>query len=171
MFYGMKRRTFITTGFVSLTAITVGINLSSTRLLDPQQTYMTADHIELFSVLLPVLLNGALPVNKTAQLQSLQKTLNAMGNIIAQLEAQQYQELLRLLDLLNSRLGCLFLTAELTPLVKRTPLELAKMLIFWRTSFMDFHQQAYIGLRELVFSSFYSLPEHWHDISYSKPSL
>lgn len=169
----MDRRTFISSAFVSVAAMALGINFQSRTILGDSdtQTDLIQPYRHLFTVLLPVFLNGALDQSPTLKQQSLNNTFDAISRQIRYLDDKELQQLLTLLNTLNNRLGALLLTAELTPIIQRNPQQLAEMINNWRDSFLTLHQLAYIGLRELIFSSFYSIPKHWQLIGYTKPDF
>ena len=169
----LKRRTFISSAFISTAAITIGIDLKPWSLLGNNQDDIIHSHRHLFSVLLPVFLDGILP--KTMSFEKREhfhnQTLLSMSENTNKLNDKQKSDLSTLLNLLDSRLGSLLLTAEMTHITHRSANELITMLNVWREGFMSLQQMAYFSLRELILASFYSIPEHWSLISYSKPSF
>ncbi len=167
----MNRRTFLLGSFATTAAIAFGINLYSPEFSSTDEQTEGKDYRLLFSVLLPVLLDGALPEVASHKLAAQNRTLDAINQSIAGLPESQQDELYQLLDMLDNRLGLLLLTSSITPLLMRSPSELAQMLEGWRNSYFSLMQTAYLGLRELVLASFYACPEHWSRIHYAKPQL
>ncbi|QYJ90595.1 twin-arginine translocation signal domain-containing protein [Shewanella halotolerans] len=166
----MNRRTFLTTALVGTGALALGVNL-----YHPPQVRVSASldqsHRLLFSLLVPVFLDGALPHTQSLRVAAQNRTLDAIVATMDLLPEESRDELEQLLELLESRLGLLLLTGNMTPLLMRQPQELAAMLEAWRTSFLDLMVTAYQGLRELVLASYYSCPEHWTRLNYEKPRL
>lgn len=166
----MKRRTFLLGAFAGTAVLALGVNLYSPELSLPDDSE-GKDYRLLFSVLLPVMLDGALPDVTTHKLVAQNRTLDAIKQSIAVLPAEQQIELFELLDMLENRLGLLLLTSSMTPLLMRSPAELTEMLESWRHSYFSLLQMAYLGLRELVMASYYACPEHWSRLHYAKPEL
>ncbi|QBF82370.1 TAT leader-containing periplasmic protein [Shewanella maritima] len=164
----MKRRTFITGAFVGTAALALGVNLST--------SYVDEDNSEnahrmIFAALIPIFLEGALPDVASHKEQAINRTLNNIADTLKVLPDDQRDELLELLDMLESRFSLLLLTGSLTPLIMRQPKQLVSMLESWRHHFIELLQTAYLGLREVVMASYYASPEHWGRMQYSKPSF
>lgn len=166
----MQRRTFLLGAFTGTAALALGVNLYSPELDLPQDTE-DKDYRLLFSVLLPVLLDGALPEVASHRVVAQNRTLDAIKQTIFALTPEQQDELYQLLDMLQNRLGLLLLTSSMTPLLLRSPTELTQMLETWRHSYFALLQTAYLGLREIVMASYYACPEHWSRLHYAKPEL
>ncbi|MEI6859326.1 MAG: TAT leader-containing periplasmic protein [Shewanella sp.] len=166
----MKRRTFITTTLVGTAALALGVNLYFPEKLKVNNT-SNGEHRLLFSILLPVFLDDALPEVEKLRIAAQNRTLDAIMQTISLLPADEQAELEQLLDMLENRLGLLVLTGSMTPLMMRTPHELIAMLEYWRNNFLDMIVTAYQGLRELVLASYYSCPEHWNRLNYAKPTF
>lgn len=166
----MNRRTFILGTFAGTAALALGVNLYSPEFSVPDEDE-AKDYRLLFSVLLPVMLEGALPDVATHKLAAQNRTLDAINQSISVLPDEQQAELFELLAMLENRLGLLVLTSSMTPLLLRSPAELTQMLESWRHSYFALLQTAYLGLRELVMASYYACPEHWSRLHYAKPEL
>ncbi|WP_394205865.1 twin-arginine translocation signal domain-containing protein [Shewanella waksmanii] len=164
----MKRRTFLATALVGTGALALGVNVYSPPAVNINPA-LDNPHRLLFSVLLPVVLDGAFPTVEAHRLAAQTRTLDAIEQTIAVLPDDQQQELLQLLGLLEQRLGLLLLTGSMTPLMMRSPQELVQLLQSWREHFLDMMVTAYQGLRDLIMASYYSCPEHWHHLHYDKP--
>ncbi|ABI37817.1 conserved hypothetical protein [Shewanella sp. MR-4] len=166
----MNRRTFLLGAFAGTAAIALGVNLYSPEFSLPDEGE-EKDYRLLFGVLLPVMLDGALPDVATHKQAAQNRTLDAIKQSIAGLPDEQQAELFELLDMLENRLGLLLLTSSMTPLLMRSPSDLTQMLETWRHSYFALLQTAYLGLRELVMASYYACPEHWSRLHYAKPEL
>ncbi|WP_133179918.1 TAT leader-containing periplasmic protein [Shewanella decolorationis] len=166
----MNRRTFLLGAFAGTAAIALGVNLYSPEFSLPDEGE-DKDYRLLFGVLLPVMLDGALPDVASHKQAAQNRTLDAIKQSIDVLPDEQQTELFELLDMLENRLGLLLLTSSMTPLLMRSPGELTQMLETWRHSYFALLQTAYLGLRELVMASYYACPEHWSRLHYAKPEL
>ncbi|ESE41523.1 hypothetical protein [Shewanella decolorationis] len=166
----MNRRTFLLGAFAGTAAIALGVNLYSPEFSLPDEGE-DKDYRLLFGVLLPVMLDGALPDVASHKQAAQNRTLDAIKHSIDVLPDEQQAELFELLDMLENRLGLLLLTSSMTPLLMRSPGELTQMLETWRHSYFSLLQTAYLGLRELVMASYYACPEHWSRLHYAKPEL
>ncbi|WP_028774569.1 twin-arginine translocation signal domain-containing protein [Shewanella waksmanii] len=164
----MKRRTFLTTALVGTGALALGVNVYSPPAVNINPA-LDNPHRLLFSVLLPVILDGAFPTVESHRLAAQTRTLDAIEQTISVLPQDQREELMQLLELLEQRLGLLLLTGNMTPLMMRNPQELAALLERWRGHYLDMMVTAYGGLRDLIMASYYSCPEHWHHLHYDKP--
>ena len=166
----MERRTFLTTAFVGTAALALGVNLYVPEHIKVSKA-LDSEHRLLFSVLLPVFLDDALPEVEKLRIAAQNRTLDAITQTISLLPADGQAELEQLLDMLENRLGLLVMTGSMTPLMMRNPDQLIAMLEYWRNSFLDMMVTAYQGLRELVLASYYSCPEHWSRLNYAKPTF
>lgn len=166
----MERRTFLTTALVGSAAIALGVNLYSPDHIKVNKA-LDSEHRLLFSVLLPVFLDDALPEVEHLRIAAQNRTLDAITHTISLLPVDGQAELEQLLSMLENRLGLLVLTGSMTPLMMRTPIELIDMLEYWRNNFLEMMVTAYQGLRELVLASYYSCPEHWNRLNYAKPTF
>lgn len=166
----MNRRTFLLGAFAGTAAIALGVNLYSPEFSLPDEGE-DKDYRLLFGVLLPVMLDGALPDVASHKQAAQNRTLDAIKHSIDVLPDEQQTELFELLDMLENRLGLLLLTSSMTPLLMRSPSDLTQMLETWRHSYFSLLQTAYLGLRELVMASYYACPEHWSRLHYAKPEL
>ncbi|MGL5392918.1 MAG: TAT leader-containing periplasmic protein [Shewanella sp.] len=166
----MHRRSFLLGAFAGTAALALGVNWYAPEFTAAEDN-VGDDHRLLFSVLLPVMLEGALPEVASHKLAAQNRTLDTIKQTMAHLPLEQQEELNSLLTLLGNRLGLLLLTSSMTPLLMRSPKELAEMLETWRHSYVALLQTAYLGLRELVMASYYACPEHWSRLRYAKFEL
>lgn len=160
----MHRRQFLLSGLALATFTTLGIvtwhdsfgaNLTNRTLV--------------LSAILPALLHGALPADPVLNRAALVRTTQATLDFMAFLPARQQQQLDQLFNLLANRLSRLgvtgyWLALETLPLTERLAL-----LNRWRDSYIRLLQQAYHGLRELLYGAYYGQPEHWVPLNYQAP--
>ena len=164
----MQRRTFITGALTGTAALALGVSLMPSDEVSLAENNL---HRLTLSILIPVFLDGALADVPSQREIAINRTVDAIFQAINYLDEEQQQEINQLLDMLESRLGLLLLTGSITQLMLRQPNELVELLEYWRSNFLVLLQTAYTGLRELILSSYYSCPEHWGRIMYTKPSF
>ena len=160
----MDRRQFVLTGIALGTMASVG--------LYGWQQSLTSDNSNrdlVLSALLPALLYGALPEDATLAAAELDRTHSAINDFLPFLPYRQQQELNQLFNLLANRLAQLGLTGYLTHLPDLTTAQRLALLNSWRDSYLGVLQQAYHGLRELLYGAYYGQPEHWQALAYTAP--
>lgn len=121
------------------------------------------------SAILPALLYGALPTDSTAAVAALQRTEQAVTDFMTFLPIRQQQQLDQLFNLLANRFSRLGLSGYWLTLDKLTAPELLTLLQCWRDSYLLLLQQAFHGLRELLYGAYYGQPEHWQALAYTAP--
>ena len=121
--------------------------------------------------LLPAVLVGALPADQEAQQRSLIRTREAVLQFLRYLPESQQQQLQQLFQLLQQDLMRLALTGQYLELAALTVSQRIDLLLSWRDSYFALLQQAYSGLRELIYGAFYGQPEHWFGLNYTAPEF
>lgn len=162
----MHRRHFLLGGLALAGSAALGIKLWH---------YSVATHPDnralVLSAILPALLYGALPTDSTAAVAALQRTEQAVTDFMAFLPVRQQQQLDQLFNLLANRFGRLGLSGYWLTLDKLTATELLTLLQRWRDSYLLLLQQAFHGLRELLYGAYYGQPEHWQALAYTAPKF
>ncbi|MCB5227236.1 hypothetical protein JAO78_010470 [Alishewanella sp. 16-MA] len=159
----MQRRQFILSGIAIAAASSLGIGVWG------WQHSFTPNHANrdlVLSALLPALLLGALPTAATLAEAELIRTKTAIADFIPFLPLRQQQELHQLFNLLAQRLTQLGLTGHLSHLTSLSLPQRLSLLAAWRDSYLQLLQQAYHGLRELLYGAYYGQPEHWAALPY-----
>jgi len=82
------------------------------------------------------------------------------------LPRRQQAELQQLFLLLQQRLGQLALTGHWLSLNEMPLQSRLQLLSSWRDSYLATLQQAYHGLRELLYGAYYGQPQHWPALEY-----
>jgi hypothetical protein len=159
----MDRRQFIISGIALGAAASLGIYGWQ------YSVESHTDHRDLvLSALLPALLYAGLPQDTTFA-ANVARTQVAVADFMPFLPHRQQRELQQLFTLLANRLGQLAVTGHLTRLTELTVAQRIQLLNQWRDSYMTLLQQAYHGLRELLYGAYYGQPEHWQALAYSAP--
>lgn len=160
----MDRRQFIFSGIAVGVGASLGIVAWQFSLAQPDNS---RDWV--LSALLPALLYGALPPDKTLAQAELERCKFAVTNFLPFLSQRQQRDLQRLFDLLAHRITQLGLTGHLTALTQLSISQRLQLLQCWRDSYLVVLQQAYHGLRELLLGAYYGQPEHWQPLAYTAP--
>jgi hypothetical protein len=121
--------------------------------------------------LLPAVLIGALPADSTSQQLSLQQTRDAVLEFLNYLPQHQQQQLHQLFQLLQQDLVRLALTGQWLQLADLPLSQRLDLLLSWRDSYFSLLQQAFSGLRELMYGAFYGQPQHWLALQYMAPEF
>ncbi|KKO44614.1 hypothetical protein WG68_15080 [Arsukibacterium ikkense] len=164
----MDRRQFILSGIALAAVASLGGTLS---LYGWRQSLSADEHHRdlVLSAILPALLYGALPEDATLAAAELARTKAAINDFLPFLPLRQQQELHQLFNLLANRISRLGLTGHLTQLAGLSIPQRLALLNSWRDSYLGVLQQAYHGLRELLYGAYYGQPEHWQPLAYSAP--
>jgi hypothetical protein len=160
----MDRRQFIFSGIALAASASLGISLWQHSLqpdTDNRQWVLTA--------LLPALLYGVLPQDPTLAQQQIARTQQAVSEFMPYLPLRQQQELHQLFNLLANRLSQLGLTGQISNLPELSIVQRLELLQRWRDSYLNLLQQAYHGLRELLYGAYYGQSEHWQVLAYTAP--
>jgi len=168
----LNRRHFLTIGLTATAALATGTGVYS-YLYDssPVQFQFDDDFSLPLLTVIPVFLDGALsdePQDKQRQIQS---TIKEMQRLIDTLPSHTQQELQQLFQLLNSQVAHLLLVGNLVSAADLTIQQQSAYIESWRTSFLGLLNDAYDGLKELVFAGFYGNPDHFDTLGYVKPEL
>ena len=155
----MQRRQFIMLGLGTGVSLSLGLTLYPV-LRNTEQSRNDAATLVL-DALLPALLHGALPVEAAAQQAALRRSREAVLQFLPYLPRTQQAELQQLFLLLQQRLGQLALTGHWLSLNELPVGQRLQLLNSWRDSYLATLQQAYHGLRELLYGAYYGQPQHW----------
>ncbi|MBM7070829.1 TAT leader-containing periplasmic protein [Shewanella sp. 202IG2-18] len=166
----MERRTFLLGSFAATAALAVGADWYINA-FDSTSEGTKQKHALLFTALLPVLLDGALPADEVERQQQIERTIENIHITMSLLPEHAQQKLMQLLELLETQFGTLLLTSSFTSFLELSPNGLQQLLTYWREHYLSMMNEAYLGLRELVMSSYYASPEHWGLLNYQKPAL
>lgn len=163
----MNRRQFI---FSSL-ALTVAA--STGYAVYQYQSQQGSDNaaVLVLDALLPVVLMGALPTDGKAQQLSLIQTRNDVLQFLAYLPQSQQQQLQQLFHLLQQDMARLALTGQWLQLAELPLSQRMDLLLSWRDSYFSLLQQAFSGIRELIYGAFYGQPRHWQALGYAAPEF
>lgn len=164
----MDRRKFILTGIALGTAASLGSGLA----IWGWQHSLTSDNSNrdlVLSALLPALLYGALPQDANLAAAELNRSKTAISDFLPFLPQRQQQELHQLFNLLANRISLLGLSGHFSTLAELSLSQRLQLLNQWRDSYLALLQQAYHGLRELLYGAYYGQSEHWDALAYSAP--
>jgi hypothetical protein len=160
----MDRRQFIMTSLGTGLALTLGISAYPLLTASGSEQRSAAELV--FSAFLPALLHGALPSDERQAQQQLANTQKAALEFLPFLPRSQQQQLHDLFILLQQQLTRLALTGRWLSLHELPINDRIQLLNAWRDSYLGLLQQAYHGLRELLFGAYYGQPAHWQPLRY-----
>ncbi|HAW94069.1 MULTISPECIES: hypothetical protein [unclassified Arsukibacterium] len=164
----MDRRQFILSGIALAAAASLGTTFSWygwQQSLSPD----TSNQDLVLSAVLPALLYGALPEDATLAAMELERTKAAVNDFLPFLPLRQQQQMFQLFNLLANRISRLGMTGHVSQLAELTLQQRLALLDSWRDSYLALLQQAYHGLRELLYGAYYGQPEHWQALAYKAP--
>lgn len=160
----MDRRQFIFSGIALAASASLGVSLWQ-HSLQPD----TDNRQWVLAALLPALLYGVLPQDPTMAQQQIARTQQAVSDFMPYLPVRQRQALHQLFNLLANRLSQLGLTGQFSNLPELSVMQRLALLQQWRDSYLNLLQQAYHGLRELLYGAYYGQSEHWQALAYTAP--
>lgn len=163
----MNRRQFIFRSFALTLAASTGYSLYQYQSLQGSNN----PAVLVLDALLPAVLMGALPADIATQQRSLQQCRDAVLEFMAYLPQSQQQQLNLLFKLLQQDLVRLALTGQWLHLADLPVSQRLDLLLSWRDSYFSLLQQAFSGLRELIYGAFYGQPEHWLHLNYRAPEF
>ncbi|MDX1539290.1 hypothetical protein [Arsukibacterium sp.] len=164
----MDRRQFILSGIALAAAASLGATISWygwQQSLSPD----TSNQDLVLSAVLPALLYGALPEDATLAATELERTKAAVNDFLPFLPLRQQQQMFQLFNLLANRISRLGMTGHVSQLEELTVQQRLALLDSWRDSYLALLQQAYHGLRELLYGAYYGQPKHWQALAYTAP--
>lgn len=160
----MQRRQFIMLGLGAGASLSLGLTLYP--LLQNTEQERTDAATLVLDALLPALLLGALPQDAALQQAALRRSREAVLQFIPYLPRSQQTQLQQLFLLLQQRLGHLALTGHWLSLNELPITSRLQLLNSWRDSYLTTLEQAYHGLRELLYGAYYGQPQHWPALQY-----
>lgn len=160
----MNRRQFIMTSLGTGLALSLGISVYPLLTATETEQHNAAELV--FSAFLPALLHGALPQDSQQARQQILNTQRAALDFLPFLPRTQQQQLHDLFLLLEQQLTRLALTGNWLRLSELPVSDRIQLMQSWRDSYLALLQQAYHGLRELLFGAYYGQPAHWQALRY-----
>jgi len=160
----MDRRQFLLTGIATGASVSLGIAAWQ------YHAGTDSDNRDwVLSAILPALLYAALPQDTTLAAVQLARTKQAVVDFMPFLPQRQQQELHQLFAVLANRLTQWALTGHFSNLNSLSIADKLRLLNNWRDSYLSLLQQAYHGLRELLYGAYYGQNEHWQALNYTAP--
>ena len=168
------RRTFLKTGIIG------GVLLTAIALLQKQldrigkralvDAYpINNSHGRVVAAIVPVLLEGSLPLEANARMLAVKRTVDAVAVAIGSLSAASQKEVSELFALLVFPPARIALTGVSVPWEQAKDDEIAIFLLKWRNSPLDLLKSGYQALHDLVLGAWYADPAAWPDIGYPGP--
>lgn len=156
------RRQFLQTGLAGGFLLTLaGCGASGTDQASGRQTIIAA--------LVPVILEGSLPVPGESRRKAIAATVEAVEKAIAGLAPATQKEIGQLFDLLAFAPTRILVAGVWPAWDVALPGEVAAFLESWRNSRFDLLRTGYAGLHDLVLGAWYAQPDSWGAIGYPGP--
>ena len=159
------RRTFIKVGIggAALFALArLAASAPAYRLLDERAA-------GIMKPLATVVLAGALPEDSATRERALAAVVVSFDRVVSSLAPTAQREISDLFAFLDFAPTRLAFTGLWSPVPESSAEDLAAFLTRWRTSRFELQQAGYLALTQLIYSSWYDLPEAWPAISYPGP--
>jgi hypothetical protein len=130
---------------------------------------LDADAREVLAAVVPVMLAGALPEDRSVRAGRIAATIDGVDRAVAGLPHYAQSDLGSLFALLSFAPSRWLLAGVRQPWRAAPGEEVARFLERWRASGWALKQQAYQAFHELVFAAYYADPASWPDIGYPGP--
>ncbi len=163
----MNRRQFIFRSLALTLAASTGYSVYQYHSLQGSDNAA----VLVLDALLPAVLMGALPAEPQRQHSALTQTREQILQFLPYLPQSQQQQLQQLFQLLQQDLVRLALTGQWLQLADLPLSDRLDLLLSWRDSYFSLLQQAFSGLRELIYAAFYGQPQHWTSLNYRAPEF
>ena len=137
----------------------------------PTSSFLNRDDQENLAAFIPVFLNGVLSSNETTRHQEITTVIERIEASVQLLYPRTRDELRELFDGLNHAATRVILTSQTASITTLSIEERDAILKQWRNSFLALLNTAYIGIHNLVMTSFYGDSQHWHHLSYDGPPM
>ncbi|MFO1304293.1 MAG: hypothetical protein U1F54_11205 [Burkholderiales bacterium] len=167
----IKRRTFIAAGIVGAAALAAAGWLRGPHApaSGVPRRALDADGEAIFAAVAPVLLEGALPVDKTARATAMANTMTGIDAAVAGLSPNAQAELRQLIALLALPPVRFGIARVSDGWPAASPAQVRRFLDQCRASRFTLMRAAYDALHALTFASWYGNADAWAAIGYPGP--
>ena len=173
----ITRRTFLVAGIAGSAALAAAYWWRDRRGYPPvpatgtPRAGLDPDAKAVMAAIVPALLDGALPTDRTGRAAAVEETLAAVAVAINDLPPAAQQEISQLFALLAFAPARIALARVNSPWGAAAPGEVAGFLDRWRDSGWKLQRSAYDALHQLVFAAWYGNPRSWPAIGYDGPPV
>ncbi len=168
-----NRRTFIAAGAVGVAALAIAgwwKDAPPTKVTGTVPP-LSADGHDILRAVVPVMLDGALPVEPSARAAAIDETMAALGVAVSGLPAAAQAELAQLFALLSLPPVRLAVARLDAPWPQAAPAQVRACIDRFRDSPLILLRAAYDGLHQLTFAAWYGNPRAWPAIGYPGPPV
>ena len=165
----MRRRTFITAGIAGAAALTAAGWFSSALRTRPRTRALDGDARAIVAAIVPVMLDGALPDERSDRDAAVAETIDGVDRAIQGLPSAARAELAQLFALLALTPGRRAFAGVASPWAEATSDEIDAFLKAWQASAWALKRSAYDAFHQIVFAAWYGNPRAWPDIGYPGP--
>ena len=167
----LSRRTFVAAGLIGAAALATASWLRGPHV--PAHAHarraLDTDGEAIFAAVAPVLLDGALPTDKSGRDAALERTLAGIDTAIAGLSPAAQAELAELIALLALPPVRLGIARVSDPWSAASAADVRRFLDTCRASRFTLMRAAYDALHDLTFAAWYGNPDAWPAIGYPGP--
>jgi hypothetical protein len=157
----LTRRQWIGSGVVAAAALGVaGLIVDSAE-----------NNRDILSTIVPVMLEGALPVDSLERQAAIRRTVDGFDVAVAGLTPSVQGEVSQLLALLRIAPLRIVATGIAGPWGRTSPERIGQFLHDWRYSPVVKLRSAYDALHQLIFAAYYGNPKSWPGIRYPGPPV
>jgi len=167
----ISRRTFITAGLAGGAALAAAYwwRQSSSLTSQAQSPVLDARASAIIAVIVPVMLDGALPAQEPQRSASVADAVADVRQAIDGLPPAAQHELAQLFALLAFAPARMALARVSSPWPQASAEDVGAFLDRWRQSRFELFRSAYDALHQLVFAAWYGQPAAWPAIGYAGP--
>ena len=172
-----SRRSFLKVGAATIVVIGAGGWLAShftdkgARAVLDKAGQLDAQAQAMLAKLADAVLDGALPTDPTQRSAAIVKVVASADRAIAELPPSIQKETQDLFAMLGMAPTRALLIGQWTGWADASREDVSHMLTGLRTSSVSLRRAVYMGLRDLVASSYYSSPDTWEQVGYPGPIL
>lgn len=170
--FNPQRRRFLKVGLMGtavLTAAAGGIILSRQPEVCSDCLWLQQDDQHLLQAIIPVMLVGALPIDKDERSQAIDEIITGFDISISHLPPLVRAEVRQLLWLLEFSITRSLFTGVWSSWHNADESNIANFLKSWQYSRFDLFRVGYIALHDLIVASWYANPNSWQRINYPGP--
>ncbi len=172
--FNRQRRQFLKVGLLgsaTLTLASCGVMLNQQPKTSHNYLWLNFKDQKMLSAIIPVMLIGALPKEKSDYDLSLLEIIKGIDISIAHMPKAVREEVRQLFSLLENPIMRVLLVGLWASWEKADANDIRNFLTSWQTSGFDLLRVGYTALHDLISGSWYANPRAWPRIQYPGPPV